>query len=211
MPHPLDTPSPNGRVFVTADTHFGQESAVASYDRPFSVGSAMDDAYVEAINATAGADDLLLHLGDFVGDLGSKREKIRVARSIRDRLAVGRIVLVRGNHDPEHADYRAIFDAVHDLLDVRWPAGPAGGDRVVCCHYPMRSWRGNRRGSCHLYGHTHGRLEEIGRATDVGVDCWQGRPVLLDHLVATLRTREVVALPMRRLRRQPDRPGFGAD
>lgn len=205
MPHPLDT---SGRVFVTADTHFGQDSAPASYDRPFRDASEMETAYVDAMNAVAGPDDLLLHLGDFVGDLGSKREKVRVAARVRERLAVGRIVLVRGNHDPDHPDYRAIFDAVHELLDVRWPAK---GDRVICCHYPMRSWRGNRRGSCHLYGHTHGRLEEIGRATDVGVDCWQGRPVPLDHLLAMLRSREIVAMPMRRLRRQPDRPGFASE
>lgn len=202
MPHPLAT---SGRVFVTADTHFGQDSAVSSYDRPFRDAADMDAAYIDAINAAAGPDDLLLHLGDFVGDLGSKREKTAVARDIRSRLAVGRIVLVRGNHDADRADYRSIFDAVHDILDVRWPEK---GERVVCCHYPMRCWRGNRRGTCHLYGHTHGRLEEIGRATDVGVDCWQGRPVPLDHLVGTLRTRQIVALPMRRLRRQPDRPGF---
>ena len=205
MPHPLATP---GRVFVTADTHFGQDSAVASYDRAFRDAAEMDTAYIDAINGVAGPSDLLLHLGDFVGDLDSKRRKITVARDIRSRLAVGRIVLVRGNHDPDHADYRSIFDTVHDVLDFRWPAK---GDRVVCCHYPLRSWRGNRRGSCHLYGHTHGRLDEVGRATDVGVDCWQGRPVALDHLVATLRSREVVALPMRLLRRQPDRPGPAGD
>lgn len=201
MPHPLETA---GRVFVTADTHFGQESAVTAYDRPFVDATGMDRAYVDALNDVAGPDDLLLHLGDFVGNLESRRRKIEVAAEIRDRLAVGRIVLVRGNHDPDHRRFRSLFDAVHELLDFRWPAG---GDRVVCCHYPLRAWRGNRHGACHLHGHTHGRLEEIGRATDAGVDCWQGRPVPLDHLLAMLRLREVTALPMRRLRRQPDRPG----
>ncbi len=65
MPHPLVTP---GRVFVTADTHFGQDSAVASYDRSFRDAVEMDRAYVDSINAVAGPDDLLLHLGDFVGE-----------------------------------------------------------------------------------------------------------------------------------------------
>lgn len=198
--HPLATP---GRVFVTADTHFGQTDAVDSYDRSFADVESMESAYVDAVNTSLGPDDLLLHLGDFVGDLDSRKAKIRVATRIRESLTPRRIVLVRGNHDPKHRDFERLFTSVHDLLSFRWPHG---GDRVVCCHYPLRSWRGNRKGSVHLHGHAHGRLEEIGRATDVGVDCWMDQPILLDDLVAALRTREVVALPMRKARRQPNRP-----
>ena len=198
--HPLDTP---GRVFVTADTHFGQADAHARYDRRFRGREEMESAYVDAINDVVGPSDLLLHLGDFVGDLDSRKAKVREARRIRERLSVERIVLVRGNHDPVHPDFDGLFDSVHDLLAFRWPRG---GTRVVCSHYPLRSWRGNRKGSIHLYGHTHGRLEEIGRSTDVGVDCWSHRPVQLDHLVASLGLREIVAFPMKRMRRQPDRP-----
>lgn len=198
--HPLST---SGRVFVTADTHFGQASAIAAYDRRFPDLEEMETAYVDGINAVMGAEDLLLHLGDFVGDLDSRKEKIRVASRTLERLAVKRVVLVRGNHDPTHRDFDRLFTSVHDLLDFRWPVG---GTRVNCCHYPLRSWRGNRKGSVHLHGHAHGRLEEIGRATDAGVDCWNDRPVALDDLVSALTTREVVAFPMRRLRRQPNRP-----
>lgn len=198
--HPLST---TGRVFVTADTHFGQANAIAAYDRRFRDDGEMENAYVDGINASMGDDDLLLHLGDFVGDLGSKKEKVRVAARVRERITVGRIVLVRGNHDPVHRDFDGLFTSVHDLLDFRWPAGAA---RVICCHYPLRSWRGNRKGSVHLHGHAHGRVEEIGRATDVGVDCWSDRPVALDDLVTALTTREIVAFPMKRLRRQPNRP-----
>ncbi|MBQ71640.1 MAG: hypothetical protein CMJ67_01915 [Planctomycetaceae bacterium] len=198
--HPLATP---GRVFVTADTHFGQADAVTSYDRSFTDAGSMETAYVDAINTILGPDDLLLHLGDFVGDLDSRKKKVRVATRVRERLAPKRIVLIRGNHDPKHQDFDRLFTSVHDLLTFRWPTG---GHRVICCHYPLRGWRGNRKGSLHLYGHAHGRLEEIGRATDVGVDCWEDQPILLDDLVASLTTREIVALPMRRLRRQPNRP-----
>lgn len=198
--HPLATP---GRVFVTADTHFGQQDAVTSYDRSFTDVDSMETAYVDAVNNVLGPDDLLLHLGDFVGDLDSRRQKVSVANRVRALLVPERIVLVRGNHDPRHEDFDRLFTSVHDLLSFRWPAG---GIRVICCHYPLRSWRGNRKGSAHLHGHAHGRLEEIGRATDVGVDCWMDQPILLDDLVTSLTTREIVALPMRRLRRQPNRP-----
>lgn len=198
--HLLET---SGRVFVTADTHFGQADACTRYDRAFVNSSEMEDRFIDAINDVLGPDDLLLHLGDFVGDLDSRKEKVRTAERIRDRLSVGRIVLVRGNHDPSHDRFERIFDSIHDLLSFRWPAK---GRRIVCSHYPLRSWQGNRGGSLHLYGHTHGRLEEIGRATDVGVDCWRYQPVPLDDLVAMLSVREVVAFPVKKMRRQPDRP-----
>ncbi len=201
MPHhPLET---SGRVFVTADTHFGQADACTRYDRRFTDTAEMEARFIDAINEVLGPEDLLLHLGDFVGDLDSRKEKVRTAGRIRERLSVDRIVLVRGNHDPRHARFDRLFESTHDLLSFRWPAK---GHRIVCSHYPLRSWQGNRSGSLHLYGHTHGRLEEIGRATDVGVDCWRYQPVAMDDLVATLSTREILAFPVKRMRRQPDRP-----
>ena len=195
-----------GRTFVTADTHFGQPDACASFDRPFQDTAAMQDAIVAHFNAVVGPNDLLLHLGDFVGDQGSTKEKTRLATSVRDRLHAGRIILVRGNHDPDRSRYREVFDAVYDLLDFR-----VGDDdhRVVCSHYPMRAWRGNRNGSLHLYGHTHGRIEEAGRSTDVGVDCWGYRPILLDDLVSMLLARKILSLPEKRAPVQPTRDGFG--
>lgn len=194
-----------GRVFVTADTHFGQSDACARYDRPFPDAARMETEIIERCNAVVGPRDLLLHLGDFVGDCGGTRAKAGVAARIRERLHVGRIILVRGNHDPDRRKFKALFDEVHDLLDVKLDTAAR---RVLCSHYPMRSWRGGRHGSLHLYGHTHGRLEEIGRSTDVGVDCWQFRPVLFDDLVAMLSAREILSFPLRRLQRQPGRAGF---
>ncbi len=202
MTGPLET---EGRVFVTADSHFGQSDACPRYDRPFADTARMESEIIDRCNAVAGPRDLLLHLGDFVGDCGGTRSKIGVAARIRERLQVGRVVLVRGNHDPDRRKFKDIFDDVHDLLDVKIEGAAR---RVFCSHYPMRSWRGGRHGSLHLYGHTHGRLEEIGRSTDVGVDCWDYRPVLFEDLVAMLSAREILAFPLRRLQRQPGRAGF---
>jgi calcineurin-like phosphoesterase family protein len=196
----------SGRTFVTADTHFGQPDACTSFDRPFQDSAAMQDEIIARFNAVIGPNDLLLHLGDFVGDHGPTKEKTRLAASVRERLDASRIILVRGNHDPDRPRYREIFDGVHDLLDFR--IGDAG-HRVVCSHYPMRSWRGIRNGSLHLYGHTHGRLEETGRSTDVGVDCWSFRPILLDDLISMLLAREILPIPEKRSMLQPIRSGLG--
>ena len=203
MPHHLL--HDDSRIFVTADSHFGQKDAATLYDRPFENEVAMNDAIIDRWNETLDSDDVLVHLGDFVGDLQDNALKIETATRIRDRLEVGRILLVRGNHDVRSRAYDDIFDDVVDLLDHRWSGSP---HRVIMSHYPMRSWRGNRRGSVHLYGHTHGRIEEIGRSTDVGVDCWRLRPIHLATLVEEIARRPILAFPMRRMRRQPDRDGL---
>ena len=200
MRHPLL--QDQTKIYVTADSHFGQVDAIESYDRPFADETAMTDAIVDCWNDVLRPDDVLIHLGDFVGDIEDTEEKVRVAAEVRQRLRVERILLVRGNHDPRRAEFESIFDDVVDLLDHR---AKHATHRVVMSHYPMRSWRGNRRGSVHLYGHTHGRLEEIGRSTDVGVDCWKFRPLRLDALLRSLEARPIVAFPMRRMRRQPQR------
>jgi calcineurin-like phosphoesterase family protein len=192
----------SGRTFVTADTHFGQSDACTSFDRPFRNSAAMQKEIISRFNAVLGPEDLLLHLGDFVGNQGSTKEKARLAASVREQLDVGRIILVRGNHDPDRPRYREVFDSVHDLLDFRVDEAET---RVVCSHYPMRVWRGNRNGSLHFYGHTHGRLEEAGRSTDVGVDCWGFRPILLENLISMLLAREILAVPPNRTTLQPIR------
>ena len=195
--------APHGRTFVTSDTHFGQANANALYDRPYSDVISMDAALIDHCNEVMGEDDLLYHLGDFVGELPDNRTRIRVAEEVRSRLNVGRIILVRGNHDSSKRKYNRIFDEVHDILA---PRGWRNGDhRVVLCHYPLRAWQGNRSGSLHLYGHTHGRLEELGRSCDVGVDCWNHRPVEIDRVLEIVSQREILALPGRRFRRQPVR------
>ena len=200
MRHPLLQDA--SRIFVTADSHFGHAEAIDLYDRPFTDEAEMTSAMIDRWNETLRPDDLLVHLGDFVGDLSDSERKIRVATEVRERIAVDRILLVRGNHDSKRPEYARIFDDVVDLLDHRPVDSPL---RVVMTHYPLRSWRGNRRGSFHLHGHTHGRLEEIGRSTDVGVDCWRFRPIPLEPLLGLLAERPVVALPKRRTREQPDR------
>ena len=68
----------SGRTFVTADTHFGQADACASFERPFRNSTAMQKEIISRFNAVLGPEDLLLHLGDFVGNQGSTKEKARL-------------------------------------------------------------------------------------------------------------------------------------
>ena len=85
-----------GRIFVTADTHFGDSDAVDRFGRRHPDVRDMDDRLVTGINRMVGPDDLLFHLGDFTGRLSGSRT--RHAQAIRERLECERIVLIRGNH-----------------------------------------------------------------------------------------------------------------
>lgn len=185
------------QAWVTADTHFGHAEALRLFARPFADVQTMDDALVDRINERVGRRDILLHLGDFTGPMPWKgkegKASVAYARAIRERLRCRRIELVRGNHDPARRGFRALFDAVHDILSFRgWPGGD---DRVVCCHYPLRSWQGMRNGALHLYGHAHGAAPEEGRSCDVGVDCWELGPVPLERVCALLASRTPFAPP----------------
>jgi calcineurin-like phosphoesterase family protein len=55
------------RVWITADTHFGETEALSMFGRPFADTRAMDEALLDGINRCVAKRDVLLHLGDFCG------------------------------------------------------------------------------------------------------------------------------------------------
>ncbi len=193
----------HGRTFITSDTHFGHEKACELYDRKYSDLTSMEASLISNFNSNMGPDDILYHLGDFVGEMASSRMKITKAKHIREQLHVGKIILIRGNHDPDKKKFDEVFDEVHEIHTCKGWNG--GKERIIFSHYPMRVWQGNRNGSIHLYGHAHGRLEEMGRSTDVGVDCWEYSPIEIDHVLEMLARRDPHLIPGLKRRQQPSR------
>jgi calcineurin-like phosphoesterase family protein len=128
----------------------------------------MDEVLIANWNAVVRPDDLVYHLGDFAFGLG---DAARV-QSIFQRLN-GRKRLVLGNHD--FGKQGVVHPAIASLA---WDAPPSPmiettdeGERVVLCHYAMRTWPGIRKGGWHFFGHNHGGMPPLGRSRDVGVDC----------------------------------------
>ena len=206
------------RIWVTADTHFGHAEAIGLFARPIAAGdvTAMDEFLLERINSRVNRGDFLLHLGDFTGPRQWKGEagdaSMQYTAALRARIRCKRIEIVRGNHDPSRKRLRNFFDDSHELLSLRSWAG--GEERIVCCHYPLRTWQGIFDGAAHLYGHTHGTFEAVGRSCDVGVDCWEYGPVLLDEVVARLTGQPAPSreesLPRRQPMRKPESNEQGA-
>ena len=114
----------NRRAFVTADTHFGHLDAIEKFDRPFGDLSAMDEALLAGINEVVGEQDLLYHLGDFVGPTPKGVSRTDHARAMRERINCGNIVLIRGNHDPRR---NPEFDALQNPSMHHRPFGHAFG------------------------------------------------------------------------------------
>ncbi len=178
-------------IFITGDTHFGHAEAIGLFGRPFESVEAMDAAMIERINDRVGRKDTLIHIGDFCGPQDWERRSVRRrAEELRAAIRCRSMVLIRGNHDPRRCRaFDRLFDEVHDLLEFRLDDGER--ERVVLSHYPMRLWRGIWSGAMHGYGHAHGTLEEVGRSTDVGVDCWDFRPIELGRFAERMRQRPV--------------------
>lgn len=154
-------------MFFTADQHYGHQGVIDFVDRPFSSVSDMDDMMIWKHNERVSRSDDVYMLGDF-----SISHDLKYLRKIFDKLN-GRKHLIIGNHEKKSA------------LKLNWSSKPSHfkkikddeGRVIVLSHYSQRSWDGMYKGAFHFYGHTHGRLQGIGRSTDVGVDAWDFGPV----------------------------------
>jgi calcineurin-like phosphoesterase family protein len=170
------------RTFYTGDTHFGHSNVIRYCDRRDPVTSVQftdvndhDAHLIDVWNATVAKNDRVIHVGDFAFKCDPKR-----LRAIFSRLN-GQKFLVVGNHDDR------------PTLDLNWAAPPQhilnisdDNQRVVACHFGLRTWQGVRRGALHVYGHSHGGLPGNSLSCDVGVDCWDLRPVTLSEIRARL-------------------------
>lgn len=155
-------------VFFTSDTHWGHKRMLAPM-RPFAATiDEMDAELIRRWNAVVPSDGLTYITGD-VSFHGATR-----TFEILSQLN-GVIRLVGGNHDKRlRAKVRDRFEWVKDLYTHKEPDAD-GHDgkvqRIVLCHFPLRSWDMMHKGAWHLHGHCHGTLPDIGgKVLDIGVD-----------------------------------------
>lgn len=130
----------------------------------------MNKVIFENINNIVGYDDTLYMLGDF-GYRGKKPIDYRLRINCRD------IHLVLGNHDKRTDFYPNEstvdmngFSTIQEVKEVIYC-----NQKIFLSHYPHRSWPSSHKGSYHLYGHVHSKLDSEDRTSkrktlDVGVD-----------------------------------------
>ncbi len=162
-------------IFFTADHHFGHTNIIRFHKRPFENAREMDSALIKFWNETVKQTDTVYHLGD-ISVLRPERTK-EILKQLK-----GKIFLIRGNHDKSAEDELCVsrFEWVKDyhFLSLN------DGVKIALMHYAMRVWDRSHHGAWHLYGHSHGKLppDEKGFSLDVGVDCWNFRPVSLKEV-----------------------------
>jgi calcineurin-like phosphoesterase family protein len=172
------------QVFFTADTHFFHR--LATKLRNFASIEEMNETLVERWNSVVSCGDRVYHLGDV--SLGKPEETADLLARLN-----GQIYLVRGNHDStaENGKCKGRFVWQKDLfyLDI-------GGQKIMLCHYAMRTWRNAYRGTWMLYGHSHGSLpeSETSRSFDVGVDPWNLTPISFEQVAEKMATKSFVPI-----------------
>lgn len=167
-------------IWFSSDLHFGHKNIIQFCNRPFTTVKEMDEGLIENHNKLVKPGDTVYWIGDifFYPDV---QEKENIVSKLN-----GNIILVTGNHDRQLRRVMKFAEVHHRILELdtrSWaPYFP------TLCHYPMMSWLKSDHGTFHLHGHTHGNLpfDPKVRRLDVGVDCWDYKPVHWDTIVAKL-------------------------
>lgn len=161
-----------GKVFVIADTHFGDEAIFLYEDRPFRSVADADEEMVARWNETVSEEDTVFHLGDFASLSEERcRELLRILH--------GHKRLVMGNHDRHLTpdEWRRLgFEECYDMPVIyqNW---------FILSHEPLYISR--RMPYANIFGHIHGM--PLYRTTGpqsacVSVERTDYRPVLFEDL-----------------------------
>lgn len=127
-------------IYVTADTHFGDENIIRFEGRPFSSVKEMDEALIYSWNVMVKKEDEVWHLGDF---------SIQGMEEYYLNQLHGKTFLIKGNHDLlSNEEYRKMgFAEVYDhpvILDGFW----------MMSHEPLYVTR--NAPYANIFGHVHG-------------------------------------------------------
>lgn len=163
--------------FFTADEHYGHSRVIEYCNRPFKSVLEMDETLIKNSNSVVKKGDIVVHAGDFCWF------KKYYVKDSNDCVAAyvdelnGTHVFLKGSHDYWMPRDKSI-QIWEKMID---------GHYVVACHYAMRTWARSHYNSWQLYGHSHGRLEPIGKSWDIGVDNNNFYPVSFDQIKEVMK------------------------
>ena len=88
---------------------------------------------------------------------------------------------IRGNHDKNSEDLP--WNSIQDYKELY-----VNDKFVILFHYGCRVWNKSHHKSIMLYGHSHNNLPGNNQSLDVGVDCWDYKPVNMFRILERLKT-----------------------
>ena len=186
-------------IYFTSDTHYGHKNIVRGTTewegtvdrcRDFDTIEEHNEALIKSINTLVKHNDILYHLGDW--SFGG-HENIK---KFRDRLECREIHLIFGNHDqhiePIDSIYRESFTSCNHKLELNLKidcirTNKFGKQLFFLSHYSHQVWNKSHHGAIHLFGHSHGTLQGIGKSMDVGVDTNNLYPYHMDEILDKMK------------------------
>lgn len=181
------------QIFFTSDLHLGHARVIELGGRPYQTAEEMDEDLVARWNLRIRPGDTAFILGDV-----SFRSAAETAALLRQMN--GSKVLVPGNHDSKllkSKEFLTCFTHVKNLLEIKVqdPDAHNGRQRIVLLHFAMRVWHQNHRGAWHLYGHSHGNLEDDwGKSMDVGTDTHNFFPYSYAEIKERMAQKSILAV-----------------
>jgi len=160
------------KYFFTSDQHYGHSNIIKYCNRPFKDVKEMDDEIIKRHNEVVSSEDIVVHAGDF-----TLRKNKREADNYIRRLN-GKHIFIRGSHD------YWMDDTYHEIWEKQ-----IEDNYIVVCHYAMRIWAKSHYNSWQLFGHSHGKLEGVGKQMDIGVDTHNFYPYSLDEIRTIMKTK----------------------
>lgn len=179
-------------IWFYSDPHFWHARIIKLCERPFDSVEEMNEKLIRNYQELVKPGDKVYFLGDF-GFQKSESQKIL-------RRLPGEKHIIIGNHDWDKTG-RMSDKRRSDILSsgVSWVKDThllklkdfhAEGKHqyVWLAHYPHLTWPRRWNGSWHLFGHSHGNCKEARPLSlDVGVDCWDYKPVSLNQVAKYFR------------------------
>ena len=159
--------------FFTADEHYNHPNILKFMNRPWNNITEMNLDLVRRNNEVVSKEDFVIHAGDFCW-----KGSAEFIKSLQKSL-IGQHIYLRGSHDNwMNGSHHEIWERTID------------GQHIVVCHYAMRTWGKSHWNSWQLHGHSHGKLDSIGKQYDVGVDTNNFYPVSFDKIKEIMDKKE---------------------
>lgn len=176
------------KLYFCSDTHFGHRLML---ERRGQFDLDQHDEALQHSLARVGPDATLYILGD--ASFRPAKRTVAIMQDLRRRI--GRIILVKGNHDRNltKTQEREAYDEVHNYLEINVQDQdcPHGHQLICMMHYAMAAWRNRHWGAWMLHGHWHGTGPSEPGRLDVGVDAlgWTSPVISYDELKLRLPER----------------------
>jgi calcineurin-like phosphoesterase family protein len=163
--------------FFISDEHYHHANIIKHCNRPFANVQEMNEELIRRHNEVVKLNDIVIHGGDF-----SWSNSRKFIEQFKTRLN-GTHIFLKGSHD-KWMEKDPCFQQIYEITIKKQP--------IIICHYAMLVWPRSHYNSWHLYGHSHGKLNDYvkGKCHDISVDNTNFYPLSEDEIFEIMSKKE---------------------